>query len=276
MILDEIVAYKREFVAECKRRRPLTELKSRLADLAEPTNFRRAIARKNQLPEVIAEIKKASPSKGVIREDFRPLEIAETYLDHGAAALSILTDEEFFKGHLDHLRQVHERFPAAPLLRKDFTIDEYQIYEARAAGATCILLIVAILDKYQLTDFRRLAEELGMAALTEVHLEKEADLAAEYGARLLGINNRDLRTFEVDLRTTERIITLLGGPSPEFTFVAESGISKPEDVAYLAKLGVDAMLIGETFMRADDPGAALNSLLASAHKLLANEEQSRA
>lgn len=276
MILDEIVAYKRAFVAECKRKRPLTELKSRLADLGQPADFKRAIIRKGELPEVIAEIKKASPSKGIIRENFRPVEIAESYVQHGAAALSILTDEEFFKGHLDYLREVHQRFPATPILRKDFTVDEYQIYEARVAGASCILLIVAILDKYQLTDFRQLAEELGMAALTEVHLEREADLAAEYGARLIGINNRNLRTFEVDLSTTERIITLLGGPSDEFTFVAESGISKPKDVAYLAKLGVDAMLIGESFMRADEPGEALSSLLAGAQELLTDEEQSRA
>ncbi|MCX7625308.1 MAG: indole-3-glycerol phosphate synthase TrpC [Candidatus Sumerlaeaceae bacterium] len=273
MILDEIVAYKREFVAECKRRRPLAELKACLQDVSPSADFQKAISRKHVVPQVIAEIKKASPSKGIIREDFRPDEIAESYVSHGAAALSILTDEEFFKGHLEYLCQVRERFPTIPILRKDFTIDEYQIYEARAAGASCVLLIVAILDKYQLIDYRQLAEELGMAALTEVHLEKEADLAAEYGARLLGINNRDLRTFEVDLGTTERIIRILGGPNHEFTFVAESGVSKPEDVTYLAKFGVDAMLIGESFMRAEDPGVALSALLAGALELLRGEEQ---
>jgi indole-3-glycerol phosphate synthase len=271
VILDEIVAYKREFVAHSKARLPLEELKSRMADAPPVADFRAAITKRVKLPNVIAEIKKASPSKGVIRPDFRPREIAESYIEHGASALSVLTDEEFFQGHLDYLREIHTAFPSVPLLRKDFTIDEYQIYEAREAGASCILLIVAILDKYQLTDYRQLAEELGMAALTEVHLEKEADLAAEYGARLIGINNRDLRTFDVDLSTTERIVRLLGGPSPEFTFVAESGIGRPEDVVYLTKLGVDAMLIGESFMRAESPGRALAELMDAASEALAGE-----
>lgn len=272
MILDEIVAYKREYVAACKSHCPLGELKSQIPDLPPPASFLSAIQRCDEVvPKVIAEIKKASPSKGIIREDFRPVEIAQTYADHGADALSVLTDEEFFQGRLDYLIAVHEAFPQLPLLRKDFTIDEYQIYEARVAGASCVLLIAAILDKYQLVDYRELAHELGMAALTEVHLEKEADLAAEHGARLIGINNRDLRTFDVDLHTTERIIKLLGGTSSDFTFVAESGIGKAEDVAYLAKLGVDAMLIGESFMRAPDPGAALAKLLAESRASICNE-----
>ncbi|MGB9691619.1 MAG: indole-3-glycerol phosphate synthase TrpC [Candidatus Sumerlaeaceae bacterium] len=269
MILDDIVAYKREFIAACKLRRPLSELKSAIADLEPAADFLSAIKRGSELvPRVIAEIKKASPSKGIICPQFAPTEIAQSYAAHGAAALSVLTDEEFFQGHLDYLAAVHAALPAMPLLRKDFTIDEYQIYEARVAGASCVLLIAAILDRHQLVDFRELARELGMAALTEVHLEREADLAAEYGARLIGINNRDLRTFEVDLATTERIIRLLGGPSLDFTFVAESGISNPENVAYLARLGVDAMLIGESFMRAPDPGVALAELLTESRALL--------
>lgn len=269
MILDEIVAYKREFVAACREQVPLAEIRAAIADTPLPAAFMEALRRRGPLPQVIAEIKKASPSKGVIREDFRPLDIAHSYVEHGAAALSILTDEAFFRGHIDHLRSVHEIFPRTPILRKDFTIDEYQIYEARAAGASAILLIVAILDKYQLTDFRALAEELGLVALTEVHLEREADLAAELGARLIGINNRDLRTFEVDLHTTERIVRLLGGPSSEFLFVAESGISRPRDVAYLSRVGVDALLVGECFMRAPDPGTALAQLMANAYTCLA-------
>ncbi len=256
MILDEIVAYKREFVSAAKSRRPLAELKAALADVAPVTDFVNAIKRRGALPQVIAEIKKASPSKGIIREDFRPLEIADSYTKNGAAALSILTDEEFFKGSLTYLEEVHAHYPEMPLLRKDFTIDEYQIYEARVAGASCVLLIAAILDKYQLVDFRQLAEELEMAALTEVHLEKEADLAAEYGARLIGINNRDLRTFEVDLSTTGRIV--------ELTFVTESGIATPSDVTFLGSTGVDAMLIGESFMRAADPGRAMRELMEQA------------
>lgn len=264
MILEEIVAYKREFVNAAKSRRPLTELKSALADIAPAADFVAAIKREGALPQVIAEIKKASPSKGVIREDFRPLAIADSYTKNGAAALSILTDEEFFKGSLSYLEEVHGHYPDVPLLRKDFTIDEYQIYEAYVAGASCVLLIAAILDKYQLVDYRQLAEELGMAALTEVHLEKEADLAAEHGARLIGINNRNLRTFEVDLATTARIVEFLGGPQPDFTFVAESGIATPSDVVYLAATGVDAMLIGESFMRAEDPGRALRELMEQA------------
>jgi indole-3-glycerol phosphate synthase len=264
MILDEIVSYKREFVAACKSSRPLAELKAQLADLPPVADFHAAVRRRGKLPQVIAEIKKASPSKGIIREDFQPVEIARSYLAHGAAALSVLTDEHFFQGRLDYLRAVHAEFPAAALLRKDFVIDEYQIYEARVAGASCVLLIVAILDRHQLSDYRALAHELGMAALTEVHLEKEADLAAESGARLIGINNRDLRSFDVDLGTTARIVRLLGGPRPEFTFVAESGIGRPADVCYLVNAGVDAMLIGERFMREEDPGVALEALLQGA------------
>jgi indole-3-glycerol phosphate synthase len=273
VILDKIVAYKREFVKESKQKRPLREIVARLEDCLPVPSFADAIRRKTAVPEIIAEIKKASPSKGVIREDFDPLALAESYVSSGASAVSILTDEAFFQGHLDYLRSVHERFPSLPILRKDFVIDEYQIYEARESGASAVLLIVAILDKHQLVDFRSLAEELGMSALTEVHREAEADIAAEMGARIIGINNRDLRTFEVDLRTTEQIVRLLGGPSPDFVFVSESGISTPEDVVSLSKIGVDALLIGETFMRAQDPGAALRALVDVSQQLLETGKQ---
>jgi indole-3-glycerol phosphate synthase len=210
---------------------------------------------------VIAEVKKASPSKGVIRNDFDPVWIAETYADHGAAAISVLTDEHYFQGHLDFLSEIHHNVPRVPLLRKDFTIDEFQIYEAREAGASAILLITAILDKHQLVDFRHLAEELGMAALTEVHTEAEADIAAEYGARLIGINNRDLETFEVEIARTGVIVSLLGGRNPEFTFVGESGIFTHEDAMKMARYGCDAVLVGESLMRQKNPGEALKTLL---------------
>jgi indole-3-glycerol phosphate synthase len=262
VILDEIVHYKREFVAARKSAVPLAEIKRRVIDIPPPPAFAPAIHRgEDEDLRVIAEAKKASPSKGVIRADYDPVRIAIDYAEHGAAAISVLTDEQFFQGHLDHLKAVRAELEDVPLLRKDFTIDEYQIYEARLAGAAAVLLIAGILDRYQLTDFRELAHDLGMAAITEVHLEREADLAAEYGARIIGINNRDLRTFEVDLKQTERIVRLLGGPMPGFIFISESGISRHADVQYLRQVGVDAILVGEHLMRDPKPGAALVRLM---------------
>ncbi len=263
MILDDIVAYKREFVEHRRRVLPLAEIKSRSLDLAPPPPFVPAIRRASGADvNVIAEVKKASPSKGVIREDFDPLRIAADYREHGAAAVSVLTDERFFQGRLDYLRGIRAELDDLPLLRKDFVIDEYQVHEAREAGASAILLITGILDRHQLVDYRELARELGMDALTEVHLEREADTAAEHGARIIGVNNRDLRTFEVDLKQTEKIIRLLGGPTAGFTFVAESGIGEPAHVDYLRGVGVDAILVGESLMRAERPGEALRKLMA--------------
>lgn len=262
MILDEIVNYKREFVAQRKRVLPQAELKKLMADAPAPLDFAAAITRKKSEPmRVISEVKKASPSKGVIREDFDPVAIAADYAEHQTNAISVLTDEKFFRGHLDFLRQVRREVPQVPLLRKDFTIDEYQIFEAREAGASAVLLITGILDRHQLVDYRQLANELGMAALTEVHLEREADLAAELGAPIIGINNRDLRTFQVDLHQTQRIMELLGGPQEGFTFVAESGIRSHKDVEYLHSIGADAILVGESLMREKQPGKALERLL---------------
>jgi indole-3-glycerol phosphate synthase len=262
-ILDEIVRYKREFVADRRSAVPLADLKHRVQDVPAPPSFAAAIRREpgGDLA-VIAEVKKASPSKGVIREDFDPLHIARDFAGHRAAAISVLTDERFFQGHLDYLRLIRAGVGATtPLLRKDFTIDEYQVYEAREAGAAAILLIAGILDRHQLVGFRELARGLGMDALTEVHLESEADLAAETGARIIGANNRDLRTFQVDLRQTGKIMGLLGGPREGFVFVAESGISEPAHVDYLRGLGADAILVGESFMRAPSPGGALEKLM---------------
>jgi indole-3-glycerol phosphate synthase len=260
-ILSEIVGYKKEFLEIAKRRRSQPEIKSRINQASDIVPFAEKLRGSECGVRVIAEVKKASPSKGIIRQDFDPVWIAEAYADHGAAAISVLTDEHFFQGHIDFLRSIHRQVPAVPLLRKDFTIDEYQIYEAREAGASAVLLITAILDKHQLVDFRDLAETLGMAALTEVHTEAEADVAAEYGARLIGINNRDLQTFDVDITRTGAIITLLGGRSPEFTFVGESGIFTYDHAMQMAGYGCDAVLVGESLMRQPDPGEALDDLL---------------
>lgn len=270
-ILQQITAYKREFVAHRKRTVPLAELKSRLLDRPKPPSFAAALHRGPEEDlNVIAEIKKASPSKGVIREEFDPVAIGIDYAEHGAAAISVLTDEEFFQGSLANLREVRAEVTEIPLLRKDFTIDEYQIYEARDAGAAAILLIAGILDRYQLADFRELARDLQMDALTEVHHEREADLVAELGARIIGINNRDLDTFEVSLGQSQRIMRLLGAPRAGFLFVSESGITTPQDVAYVRGLGADAILVGESLMRQPKPGAALRALLAPDE--LADEE----
>ncbi|MGI8908331.1 MAG: indole-3-glycerol phosphate synthase TrpC [Candidatus Sumerlaeaceae bacterium] len=268
-ILQQIVEYKREFLENAKRKVPLADLKSRMLDMPCPPLFAPAIHRGDEeTVNVIAEVKKKSPSKGVIREDFDPIRIAIDYAEHGAAAISVLTDEEFFAGSLDYLRQIRAEFEDdhMPLLRKDFTIDEYQVYEARDAGAAAILLITSILDKYQLVDYRELANELGMDALTEVHLEAEADRAAELGARIIGINNRDLRTFSVDLKQTQKIMRLLGAPLPGYMFVAESGIQTYEHVQQLSSFGVDAILVGETLMREPKPGTALQKLMGRDEK----------
>lgn len=259
-ILDDIVAYKREFLEHTRRNCSLAEIKSRLNDSPgeSPPDFAGNIRRQPDGPlNVIAEVKKASPSKGIIRADFDPVKIAESYSRHSASAISVLTDEEFFKGSLDFLRSIRAALPAMPLLRKDFTIDEYQIYEAREAGASAVLLIATILDKHQLTDYRELATELGMAALVEVHSEREADLVAETGAKIIGINNRNLQTFEVDLAQTERVMKLLGAPLDGVTFVGESGIYTREDAAQMESYGTDAILVGESLMKLDEPGTGI-------------------
>lgn len=268
-ILDEIITYKREFLEATKRQVPLPELKARMLDMPAPPLFSPAIHRGTQDEiNVIAEVKKKSPSKGILREDFDPLRIALDYAEHGASSISVLTDEKFFDGRLEYLRQIRAEVPEVPLLRKDFVIDEYQIYEARDAGAAAILLITSVLDKYQLVDYRDLAKDLGMDALTEVHHEAEADRAAELGARIIGVNNRDLQTFEVDLKQTQRIMRLLGAPLPGYLFVAESGISTYKDVDFLSALGADAILVGETLMREKKPGLGIYKLLGRDEEML--------
>jgi indole-3-glycerol phosphate synthase len=255
-ILQRILETKREETKSRKRTLPLTDLKARLADTPPPRGFHQALRRTPNPIGLIAEIKRASPSKGVIRADFDPLAVAERYHEAGADALSVLTDEPFFQGKPEYLRLARERTPL-PALRKDFIIEEYQVYESRVLEADAILLIVAALpERQQLHDLRLLAESLGMDALVEVHDEWELETAVESGATLIGVNNRDLRTFEVSLETTFRLLRYF----PEgITRVSESGVETSEQVRSLWAAGVHALLVGETLMRADDPVATVRA-----------------
>jgi indole-3-glycerol phosphate synthase len=257
-ILRKILARKREEVAERSRRLPLAQLRQRLDDVLPPRGFVRAIHSRlaaNQ-PAVIAEIKKASPSKGVLRADFHPADIARSYERHGATCLSVLTDRDFFQGADEYLQQARAAC-ALPVLRKDFMVDEYQVVEARVIGADAILLIVAALDDAQMRALARLAAELGLDVLVEVHDAAELQRALALDTPLIGINNRDLRTFRTTLQTT---IDLLGRIPRDRTVVTESGILTPQDVALMRAQGVQAFLVGEAFMQAPDPGAALVQL----------------
>jgi len=259
-ILKQIVDHKQAEVSAAKLRTPLAELGSRIAGLEEqPRGFVRALraAQESGWTPVIAEVKKGSPSKGVIRADFDPLTIAGIYEQNGAACLSVLTDEHFFLGHLSYLAQIREQV-RLPLLRKDFIFDPYQIYEARAAGADAVLLIAAMLDLPRLREFAELARELQLDVLLEVHDEKELETALQVNVELVGVNNRSLRTFVTDLGTTERLAKLIPGNR---MLVAESGISSRADVLRLTRAGASAFLIGESLMREADIGAKLRELL---------------
>ena len=258
-ILQKIVAVKREEVLASRSRRDLFSLRREAESLGGQRDFVAALRSKvvNGGAAVIAEIKKASPSKGVLREDFRPAEIAASYALHGAAALSVLTDERFFQGSGAALEAARAAC-SVPVLRKDFMIDAYQLFEARAMGADCILLIAAILDDVQLVEFEAMAFALGMAVLIEVHDEPELERALKLTTPLVGINNRDLRTFEVSLETT---LSMLPRVPEDRLVVSESGILAPADIARLRGAGVRAYLVGEAFMRAPDPGVALKSLV---------------
>lgn len=261
-ILERILARKVEEIAARSATLPLAELSARVADLPPTRGFVAALEAKaaDGLPGVIAEVKKASPSKGVIRADFDPAAIARSYEQGGAACLSVLTDRDFFQGAEDYLVAARASCDL-PVLRKDFTIDAYQVYEARAIGADCILLIVAALDDAALMDLTLLAAELDLDVLVEVHDEAELDRALELPAPLIGVNNRNLRTFETSLQTTLRLRERAG---TERLLVAESGIHTPDDVALLRAAGVEAFLVGEAFMRAQDPGAELARLFGRA------------
>ncbi len=258
-ILARIVEVKRDEVSIAKRQRGLLSLRADAEGLGGQRDFVAALRKRIAAggAAVIAEIKKASPSKGVLREDFVPARIAESYDRHGAAALSVLTDEKFFQGSAAYLEAARAA-SSIPVLRKDFTIDAYQLFEARAMGADAVLLIAAILDDAQLADFEATALAIGLAVLVEVHDEPELERALHLKTPLLGINNRNLRTFETSLETT---LAMLPRVSGERLVVSESGIHTPADVQRLRGAGVHAFLVGEAFMRAPDPGVALASLV---------------
>ena len=257
-ILDKIVAVKREEMAAARALHSEAALRELVAVQSAPRGFAAALRAKVAagLPAVIAEIKKASPSKGVIREHFVPAQIAASYARHGAACLSVLTDERFFQGHADYLRQARAAC-ALPVLRKDFMIDPYQVLEARAMGADCILLIAACLSDAQMAELEACAMDLALDVLVEVHNGDELDRALRLKTPLLGINNRNLRSFEVTLDTT---LSLLPRVPADRLLVTESGISGRADVQRMRAANVHAFLVGEAFMRASDPGVALSAL----------------
>jgi indole-3-glycerol phosphate synthase len=256
MILDEIVAYKKKELLDTKRAVPFADQKRRAADAGPSRGFEKALTAGTGI-RLIAEVKKASPSKGVIREDFDPVKIAGTYEGAGAACLSVLTEKNYFQGDLAYLGMIRKAV-ALPLLRKDFIIDEYQIFEARAAGADAVLLIAACLDKRQLEDFLGTAEGLGLDVLVESHTLKELDKSLIAGSRIVGINNRDLTSFTVSLQTT---FDLLKDIPDDRIVVSESGIRSRDDVVKLENAGVDSILVGESLMREKDIGKKVKELL---------------
>ncbi len=256
MILDDIIANKKEELAETKRRYPFADIKARAAGAEATRPFGNALSAGTGI-RLIAEVKKASPSKGVIRGDFDPEKIARTYEQAGASCISVLTEQKFFQGKLEYLGSIRKSV-GLPLLRKDFIIDEYQIHEARAAGADAILLIAACLDKNQMQDYIGIAKQLGLEVLVESHAYKELDKSLLAGAMLVGINNRDLTTFTVNLQTT---LDLLKDIPADRTVVSESGIKTREDVVRLRQAGVDAVLVGESLMREQDIGKKVKELL---------------
>ncbi len=257
MILDDIVEYKKGELKNTRELMPLAELQHKLKDMQSPLDFY-SIAIADSSPKIISEIKKASPSKGIICENFDPIKIAKSYEVNGASAISILTDEKFFQGSLDYLSQIRS-VVNIPLLRKDFTIDPYQIYEARAHGADIVLLIAAILDKDQINEYLEIVDSLNMNAIVEIHNHEELDKVIDTGCKIIGINNRNLMTFEVDLSTTVELIKYI---PEDILVISESGISDLDDIRMLRKLGVNTFLIGESFMKSDDPGGTLQKYIS--------------
>ncbi|MDA1054812.1 MAG: indole-3-glycerol phosphate synthase TrpC [Planctomycetota bacterium] len=255
-ILDKIVATKRAEIVRAKQLRPEAELRAAIADAPPPRDFFQALAAGGAI-KLIAEVKKASPSKGLIRADFQPVEIARAYEANGAACISALTDEQYFQGSLDYLRAIRAAVHV-PVLRKDFILDAYQLLEARAAGADAVLLIAECLDDCNLRKLHNEAVELGMAPLVELYDPANLTRVFDAGATLIGVNNRDLRTFEVDLRHTIRMRERI---PDECVLVGESGIHSREDALLLQEAGVDAMLVGEHLMSQPDVGAAVRALL---------------
>jgi len=257
-ILRKILARKSEEITDCCEKISLREMSELAGKGSPPRGFIDAMHQRinDGKPAIIAEIKKASPSKGVIRENFNPAEIAKSYSDGGAACLSVLTDRDFFQGSPDYLKAARNACEL-PVIRKDFIIDEYQIYEARAMDADCILLIVAALGDAQMAELNGLANHLGMDVLIEAHDAEELSRALMVTPSLVGINNRDLRTFDVSLDTT---LDLLDQIPEDCLLVTESGILSADDIALMQKNNVNAFLVGEAFMRADDPGAKMKEL----------------
>jgi indole-3-glycerol phosphate synthase len=256
LILDAIAAHKRQEVEQDKAHTPLGQLKEKIKALPPTRDFRAALSTPGRV-NLIAEVKKKSPSQGIIRADFDPVEIARTYAAHRASAISVLTDREFFAGELAYLTAIREAVEL-PLLRKDFTIDPYQIYQARAAGADAILLIVAILTLEEIRDFMETARSLGLASLVEVHTAEELEIALEAGAEIIGVNNRNLKIFKTDINTTFQLRPLI--PADKIV-VSESGIDAREDVLRLQEAGVHAILVGESLMRSPDIGSKVKELL---------------
>lgn len=260
-ILKNILTYKAEYVAHCKRKKSAKDMQHRAEDCESKYSFTNAIhkAIEENNPAIIAEIKKASPSKGIIREDFKPKEIAKSYADAGACCLSVLTDVEYFQGSDDYLKQARSACDL-PILRKDFMIDPYQIYETKVIGADCILIIVSALSDMQMQDMVGVANETGLDVLVEVHDREELERGMMLRTPLIGINNRNLHTFDTDLETT---LSLLVDVFHDRTVVTESGIHTQDDVKLMRKNNVNAFLVGEAFMKAEDPGKELKNLFFS-------------
>ncbi len=253
-MLEKIVADKKEALEQHKQAVPVSELEARISWLVSPLDF--AFTLKGDSVRLIAEVKKASPSKGVLRPEFNPVALARVYADNGAAAISVLTEEKYFGGCLNHLSEIREEVEI-PLLRKDFIFDPYQVYESRACGADALLLIAAILEPEQLAELLSLSHRLRLSCLVEIHNEKELDTALSSGAKIIGINNRDLKTFSVDIGTTQRLRPLI---PKDKVVVSESGISCRQDMEYLRKWNVDAALVGEALLTTDDIAAKMREL----------------
>jgi len=255
-ILVEIFRSKMERVSQAMQRVPIQQLRAAAARRIQTISFADAL-RVNEI-NIIAEVKKASPSKGVIRADFDPVAIAREYAENGAAAISVLTEQDFFLGSLEYLKAIRAACPTTPLLRKDFIFDPYQVYESVAAGADALLLIVAMINDHTLTDLLKLAHVVGIDALVEVHNEDEMQRAVAAGAKIIGVNNRDLKTFQTTLETSIRLAPLA---PKDAVLISESGIETPDHIERLRQSGYDAFLVGESLMRAQSPGEALGNLL---------------
>lgn len=269
MFLDRIVATKRQEVASLKERITIAEMEKTIAGLAPCLGFERALSAGRKRPMgLIAEVKKASPSKGLIREDFEPVRLAKAYEEAGADCLSVLTDAPYFQGSNDYLSRVRQAV-GVPLLRKDFTIDPHQIYEARCIGADAILLIAAILTTEQMRQFQSIAHSIGLDVLIEVHDQEELTRVLELNPTMVGINNRNLQTFVTDLHTTEQLVDAIPKGT---TVVSESGISKPEEIEWLRSVGAHAVLVGEHFMRQPDVSEAVHVLMGSYSEAGADRE----